>query len=93
MKTITRSVDDETYRRCLAAAAAVGKTVEDLISDHWVDLVSRPVAAEEVECSRQQLYAVLARIDARRQAESTGEYFRAADRLPRGELYDRNAFH
>lgn len=93
MKTITISVDDETYRRCLEAAAAVGKTVADLISDHWVDLDGRPVAAEEVECSRQQLYAVLARIDARRQAESTGEYFRAADRLPRDELYDRNAFH
>ena len=31
MKTITISVDDETYRRCLEAAAAVGKTVADLL--------------------------------------------------------------
>ena len=31
MKTITRSLDDETYRHHSLLAADVGKTVEDLL--------------------------------------------------------------
>ncbi len=40
MKTITVSVDDETYRRACIVAAGRGTTVSALVRDFLVDLTS-----------------------------------------------------
>ena len=89
MTTITIAMDDETYRLCSLRAAAADKTVADLISDHLTGLVGRRVSEADGARLRQQMYDVIARIDARRQAE--GEELPEWDDLTREELHDRDA--
>ncbi len=86
MKTITISVDDETYRRCHRRAEAAGTSVETWAATRLAELASQPVSEAEFERLRQLQNKVLGDMDAR------GIGFPAADRLSRDELYDRNAF-
>ena len=85
MKTITISVNDETYRRCQLRADAVGKTVDALVSGYLTDLVGKPVSDAERERLNQRRRELVARIQAR------GGGLLPAENLPREKLYDRDA--
>lgn len=89
MKTITITVDDETYRYCQRNAEAAGISVEDWVSARLATATPKRASPEEFERLRRLQSEVLKRIDARRQAE--GEEFQAGDKLTRDELHDRNA--
>ena len=71
MKTITISVNDETYGLCQNRAEAVAISVEEWVSARLADLLPKPVSDAEAEPGdvRQQTSDLLARIDARREAE------------------------
>ena len=95
MKDITVSVDEKTYRALEKEAARKGLRVGDLVcnslrqlalSAEVQDPVTSPVSAEEFERLRQLRNKILAKI------EASGVQFRAADRLSRDELYNRDAF-
>ena len=89
MKTITISVDDETHRLYQSRADAVGTSVEEWIIARLADLLPKPVSPAEAAKRRQQMYDLLSRIDARREAE--GKEFQPGDKLTRDELHERNA--
>lgn len=89
MKTITITVDDETYRLYQSRAHAVGTSVEEWVTARLAHLLPKPLSKEEQEDIRQQTYDLLARIDARRQAE--GKELQPGKKLTRDELHDRNA--
>ncbi len=95
MKDITVSVDEKTYRALEKEAARKGLRVGDLVcnslrqlalSAEVQDPVTSPASAEEFERLRQLRKKILAKI------EASGVQFRAADRLSRDELYNRDAF-
>ena len=89
MKTITISVDDETYRYCQRNAAAAGVSVEKWAGEKLAGLAPKPISEAEAKIRRQQMDDLLASIDARREAE--GREFQPGDKLTRDELHDRNA--
>jgi len=89
MKTITISVDDDAYGYCQRNAEAAGISVEEWVGARLSGLIPKPISEAEQEDIRQQTYDLLARIDARREAE--GKEFRPGDKLTRDELHDRNA--
>jgi predicted transcriptional regulator len=76
MKNITVSLDDETYRRARMIAAERDTSVSALVKRFLVDLTS-----SETEFER------LRRLEQETRAKITN--FRASERLPRDELYDR----
>ena len=86
MKTITITVDDETYSYCQRSAAAAGKSVEEWVSARLATAIPKRASPEEFERLRRLQSEVIKRI----RSESPG--FSAADRLPREDLYDRDAF-
>jgi hypothetical protein len=95
MKDITVSVDEKTYQALEKEAARKGLRVGDLVcnslrqlalSAEVQDPVTSPASAEEFERLRQLRKKILAKI------EASGVQFRAADRLSRDELYNRDAF-
>lgn len=81
MQTITVVVDDETYRLAEIKAAENGTSVSEMVKDYLSGLAGVDTPTEE-ESFRDILAAI--------RAEHPG--FKAADNLPREELYDRNAF-
>ncbi len=81
MQTITVVVDDETYRLAEIKAAENGTSVSEMVKDYLSGLAGVETPARE-ESFRDILTAI--------RAEHPG--FKAADNLPREELYDRNAF-
>ena len=92
MKNITVSVDEETHRLARIRAAELDTSVSalvreylrSLVSDTRGDSTSKLQGGEtEPERRRRRLREVIADI----RATSSG--FRAADNLPREELYDR----
>ena len=89
MKTITISVDDETYRLYQSRAEATGVSVEEWAGDKLASLSPKPISDAEAESRRRQMGELLARIEARREAE--GREFRPGKKLTRDELHDRNA--
>ena len=89
MKTITISIDDETYRHYQLRAKASGASVEEWAREQLAVSTPKPISEAEAEMRRQQMYDLLARIDARREAE--GKEFRPGNKLTRDELHDRNA--
>ena len=92
MKNITVSVDEEVHRLARIRAAEQDTSVSALVRDYLRRLamgrVDGTVASEArmdvEELRRRRLQDVLADIRA-----STGG-FKAADNLPRNQLYDRN---
>jgi len=76
MKNITVSIDEETYRRARIKAAEQDTSVSALVRKFLVE-----VAQDESEFER------LKRREAELRAKIRG--FRAADNLPRDELYRR----
>ena len=92
MKNITLSVDEKTYRLARIRAAELDTSVSALVRDYLKNLVADavggtagngPVEEAEAERRRRRLREVIEDI----RAASPG--FRAADNLPREELYDR----
>ena len=73
--------DDETYRLAEIKAAENGTSVSELVKDHFSDFTG-----VEAQSWKESFRDILMTI----RAEHPG--FKAADNLPREELYDRNAF-
>ncbi len=89
MRTITISVDDETYRLYQKRADAVGTSVEEWVSARLAYLLPKPISDAEAESRRKLWNDIQARIDAR--AKGRGDELRTARKLTRDELHDRNA--
>ena len=85
MKTITISIDDETYRHYQLNAAAAGVSTEEWIAERLTELKPEQRAKTDAERLRRKRQEIIDLI----RLESPG--FGAADRLPREELYDRDA--
>ena len=90
MRNITVSVDEQTYRLARIRAAELDTSVSALVRDYLRSLAAgsegeaRPGSDETIYQRRCRLLReAIENID----ATSTG--FRAADNLPREELYDR----
>ena len=92
MKNITVSVDEETHRLARMRAAELDTSVSALVRNYLrtlaVDQAKDPMAMEqahknEFELRRQLMGEVIEDIRATRSG------FRAADNLPREQLYDR----
>ena len=95
MKDITVSVDEKTYQALEKEAARKGLRISDLVCNSLRQLltdagiknpVASPVSTEEAERLRALRKKALESI------EASGVQFSAADRLPRDELYNRDAF-
>ncbi len=76
MKNITVSVDDDTYRCALVAAAARDRSVSALVRDFLRTLATEETNAERL---KREERALRDRID----------HFSAADHLPRDEVFVR----
>ena len=92
MKNITVSIDEQTHRLARIRAAELDTSVSALVRNYLKNLVADragrtadngPVVEPEAERRRRMLREVIEVI----RAASTE--FRAADNLPREELYDR----
>jgi hypothetical protein len=76
MKTITVTVDDETYRRARITAAERDTSVSALVKAFLTELVANESDAERL---KREERALRERISS----------FRAADRLPREDVHQR----
>ena len=85
MKNITVSVDEETYRRARIAAAQRDTSVSALVRGALEEIASNGAGESPNEELLRTLDEIRASLIAR------GSKFRAADNLPREELYDRDA--
>ena len=92
MRNITVSVDEETHRLARIRAAELDTSVSALVRDYLKRLAADraggtvengPVTEQEARRRRRMLNEVLEKI------RTTSPGFRAADNLPREELYDR----
>ena len=96
MKNITVSVDEETHRHARIRAAELGTSLSALVRGYLKSLVldgarssssnglgGEPTEVDEFERRRQLMNEVIEDIRATRSG------FRAADNLPREELYSR----
>lgn len=86
MKTLTVSIDDETYRRAEAKAAARNTSVDGLITDLLNGLRDTP-ERDWTKPAPPEEFERLKRLEEEARAKIEG--FSTADRLPRDELYDR----
>lgn len=83
MKTVTVSIDDETYRLACERAAEAGTDVDELVRAYLCEYVE---TAEERDARlKQRMQAFWAKLDATRGGLSS------AQTLSREELYDRAA--
>ncbi|PTM60873.1 hypothetical protein [Phreatobacter oligotrophus] len=87
MKTVTVSIDEETYRRAEAKAAARNTSVEDLITELLNGLRETP-ERDWTKPAPPEEFERLKRLGEEVRAQIVG--FSASDRLPRDELYDRS---
>ena len=78
MKNITVAVPDDVYRAARIAAAERGTSVSALVAEHLRSLANG--SEDEFERLRRKEEELVARVP---------KGFRASDRLPRDELYDR----
>ena len=83
MKTITVSLDDETYRRTCAKAAEAGTDVDELVRAYLCEYAETPDERDTRLKARMQ--AFWDKLDA------TGGGLSSAETLSREELYDRAA--
>lgn len=81
MKNITVSLDDETYRRARMKAAERNSSVSALVKGFLLQLTAEESEFERRRrLQRETLAAIL-----------TSQTFRAADRLSRDEIHERDA--
>ncbi len=94
MKNITVSVDEETYRQCRIKAAEAGTSVSALVREFLTKLNAdrtREDAAASASLEEQRERARRMRQEVYDSMEARGSQFSASDRLPRDELYNRDA--
>jgi len=84
MKTISVSVDEETYRLACDKAAEEGKSISALVRDYLVALAQGEKTESEFDRLRRLQDETLAAIEAR------GGGLRSAGNLPRGDLHRRD---
>ncbi|MDE2989473.1 MAG: hypothetical protein OXU21_00205 [Chloroflexota bacterium] len=84
MKTITVSVDEETYRLASVKAAERGTSVSALVHDSLIALAQDEIAEPEFNRLHRLQNETLAAIHAR------GGGLRSLDNLPRGDLHQRD---
>lgn len=87
MKNITVSVDDETYRRSRIKAAEAGTSVSALVRSFLMTLAQEQIVETEFDRLLRLQEETLASIRAR------GAGLRAADKIVRDALHDRDAIH
>ena len=81
MRNITVSLDDETYRRARIKAAERNSSVSALVKGFLLQLTAEESGFERRRrLQRETLAAILA-----------SQTFRAADRLSRDEIHERDA--
>ena len=78
MKNLTVSLDEETYRRARIIAAERDTSLSALVKAYLTELGASESEAKRLEREERVLRAQI-------------NTFRAADRVPRGALYDRKA--
>jgi hypothetical protein len=78
MKTITVSVDDETYRRASLRAAQRGTSVTALVGQYLTELAASECDFEQLKREEQELRARI-------------RGFSASDRLSRDAVHERDA--
>ena len=85
MKNITVAVEDEVYRRARVKAAEQGSSVSALVKGFLIQLTSEGESEfQRLQREEQELRTSL---------RASGSRFRAADRLSRDELHERDAIH
>ncbi|MDE2788327.1 MAG: hypothetical protein OXL37_16935 [Chloroflexota bacterium] len=89
MKTITISMDDETYHLYQHNAEAAGISVEEWVTSRLAGVTPPLASSRENERRRETWYRIQANIDAR--AKARGDELRTAKKLTREELHDRDA--
>ncbi len=89
MKTITISMDDETYRLYQHNAEAAGISVEEWVTARLAGVTPPLASSRENERRRETWDRIQANIDAR--AKARGDELRTAKKLTREELHDRDA--
>jgi NADH:ubiquinone oxidoreductase subunit D len=82
MKNITVSVEDDVYHRARVRASELRTSVSALVRQHLENLSKEESATERL---KRRETAIMQRIQRR------GVVFRAAARLPRDEIHDRDA--
>ncbi len=81
MKTVTVSIDDETYRLACERAAEAGTDVDELV---------RAYLCEYVETAEERFDRLLRRQEARLESmKARGDGLDSRENLSRAELYDR----
>lgn len=81
MKNVTVSLDDATYRRARVKAAEAGRSLSALVREALEEIGSGESEFERLH--RQEL-------ELRKKLLEKPTGFRASDRLPREEVYDRD---
>ena len=84
MKNITVSVDDEVYHRAKVRAAEMRTSLSAIVRR-----VLCEISGEETEFERYRRME----LEWMEKLRQRGGRFSGADRLPRDEVHDRNAFH
>jgi hypothetical protein len=83
VKNITVSIEDEVYRLARVKAAEQGSSVSALVKSFLIQLTSEKDAEfQRLKAEERELRASL---------RARGSRFRAADRLSRDELHERDA--
>ena len=90
MRNITVSVDEQTYRLARIRAAELDTSVSALVRDYLRSLAAGSEGEARAE-SGETIYQRRCRLlrEAIENIDATSTGFRAADNLPREELYDR----
>lgn len=87
MRSITVSVDDETYRRSHIRAAELGTSVPALVRDHLETLAAESAGGASAEAPLERRRRLLREVTD--DFERRGVGLDMAGNLPRSELYDR----
>lgn len=81
MKNITVAIDDDTYRRARVIAAQRDASISALVKKYLCSLSEESSAPRDLKKEQEDLLDRIARRHPR---------FKAADNLPREELYQRS---
>lgn len=89
MKTISVSVDAETYRLARIRAAETGTTVSAMMRDMLLDTLRKPAESGSTETEPERRARLLGKVLERFRTEGIG--VDTSQLLTREELYDRHA--
>ena len=89
MKTISVSVDDETYRQARIRAAELDTSVSALVREYLRSLSDARPEFQKLETPSERRIRGL--LEVREQIRRNSPNFRVADNVPREQLYDRHA--